>query len=194
MIVPLEAAVQAVAGAVASVGAAPPSARALVARHADYWRFERRLAADAAPFEFVFPVGALTPAGRSLAAVLLAALRRAPEMADAAQAAARCSGPGAVVGGFVRALEGVLTPEEVAAEAARREELVRRFVAHVGAVPGLEGGRPEPAERSAQALSRYDPGARRAEERALRRQRALMEATREAQALIASGADLGPGT
>jgi hypothetical protein len=85
-----------------------------------------------------------------------------------------------------------LAPEMLSAEGARREELARRFIAHVGAVVGVGEGSVEPAERSAQALARLDARARRAQEREIERQRALTSAAREAQRQIASGVDLGP--
>jgi hypothetical protein len=192
VIVPLEAALQAVEGAVADVGTRPPAPRVLVARHADFWRFERGLDAVVSPFELVFPVGALTAPGRGLASILLAALRRCPEMAAAAERMARRTAPGAVVGGLARALQVTLAPEMLSAEGARREELARRFIAHVGAVVGVGEGSVEPAERSAQALARLDARARRAQEREIERQRALTSAAREAQRQIASGVDLGP--
>jgi hypothetical protein len=194
VIVPLAPALVAVAGAVADVGGVSPGQRTLVARHADFWRFDVGRGADAVPFDLVFPIGALTPAGRTLAAILLATLRRSPALTRAAVVAADRDGPGAVVAGLARALQTVLTPDELAAEAARREELLRRCIAHLGAVVGQSDDRPEPPARQAQALARYDVGRRRAEAREVARQRALMEATREARRLIASGVDLGPPT
>lgn len=189
----LDEALLALSGAAGAVGA-PPSARAIVACHADFWRFRVAAPPNVRPWEAVYPVGALTPNGRHLLAMLLEAATRAPSLEGIAVEALRARpevGVGAPFASVARDFERVLPAAEVAAEPARREALLRA-VARVCGAPISVGGVEEGAKQSAMIAERLDVRALKAQERAMHKQMRLMEAARVAHALIATGKDLGP--
>lgn len=188
----LDEALLALAGAATAV-TRPPSARAIVARHADFWRF--RVAAPPAmrAWEAVFPVASLTPNGRHLLALLLEAATRAPSLEAIAVEAVRAqtgTGVGVPFAGVARDFQRVLPAAEVAAERARREAFLRA-VAQAAEAAVEVGGVVESSKLSAQIALRLDVRALKAQEQAMRKQMRLMEAARAANALIATGQDLG---
>jgi hypothetical protein len=183
-------ALQGAAGAVAT----PPTARAIVARHADFWRFRVAGPPDVRPWDAVYPVASLTPNGRHLLAMLLDAVTRAPTLEAIAVEAVRARpewGVGGPFGGVARDFQRLLPAAEVAAEPARREALLRAVARACEATVAV-GGQVETPKQSAQIAERLDVRALKAQEQAMRKQMRLMEAARAANALIATGKDLGP--
>ncbi len=183
-------ALQGAAGAVAS----PPSARAIVARHADFWRFRVAAPPEVRPWEAVYPVGALLPNGRHLLAMLLDAATRAPSLEAIAVEAVKAQpalGIGGPFAGVARDFQRLLPAAELAAEPARCEALLRAVARTCGAAVQV-GAVVESPKQSALVAERLDVRALKAQAQAMRRQMRLMEAARAANALIATGKDLGP--
>jgi hypothetical protein len=189
----LDEALLALSGAAGAVATAP-SARAIVARHADFWRFRVAAPPDVRPWQAVYPVAALSPNGRHLLAMLLDAATRAPSLEAIAVSAVQAQpalGVGGPFGGVARDFQRLLPAAELTAEPARREALLRAVARACGAAVQV-GGAIESAKQSALVAERLDVRALKAQERAMRKQMRLMEAARSANVLIASGKDLGP--
>lgn len=164
-----------------------PTARLVVARHADLWRHVLRQPLD--PLDAVLPIGALSTDAQHLLALLVECAHRVATMQVIAVTAAAHRGPRAVFVDVAARLAPRLPPAVVRETAIRQQELLRRWADAHGAGVRHEG-RDEPDDLRRRVLDRLDYHRIRAEEQRLDEQRTIAEAHREAMRKIASGAPL----
>jgi hypothetical protein len=180
--------------ALAQAGGRPPrDFRVVLARHTDLWRVT--LGVPLRPADAVLPAGALDGAGRGLLDLLVGAAEGSASLRDAALAIVHAAdAPASQTAGqvFTRVCAQVqpwLPPERVRAEPVRGEELLRRWANDHG-VRVVIRGRAQPVAQAARALKRLDFRGVAAQERALDREKALLEARRVALERIAAGGAL----
>lgn len=189
-VLPLDEAMLALEGAAAALLKAP-SLRAVLTRHADFWRFRTGAVPELRAWDAVFPLAALTPNGCHLLALLVEAAARSPGLeAVVVQAVVVQADVGNVFVAVARLFERSLPVADLRAEQARREVVLRVLARVCGAAIAVAGAVETP-KQSDQVAQRLDVTALNTQEKALRRQMRLMEAARAANAVIATGSDLG---